>query len=143
VAVEVALGTRMSCIGSVSRGEDNGSDKDDKLHHGQQGRTPPRPSVPCGNRAIQMEQGEELPDPACALFVCTRSKGSALMQINRFCRWHLSPMIAAQIDQNQCRRLKGYYGFEHPKSGAEPAVSAVQADVSLSSLCRERAEKRL
>ena len=26
-------------------------------------------------------------------------------------------MIDAQIDQNQCRRLKGYYGFEHPKSG--------------------------
>jgi hypothetical protein len=46
-----------------------------------------------------------------------------------FCRRHLSPMIDAQIDQNQCRRLKGYYGFEHPKSGAEPAVSAAQADV--------------
>jgi hypothetical protein len=38
-------------------------------------------------------------------------------------------MIDAQIDQNQCRRLKGYYGFEHPKSGAEPAVSAAQADI--------------
>jgi hypothetical protein len=46
-----------------------------------------------------------------------------------FCRRHLSPMIDAQIDQNQCRRLKGYYGFEHPKSGAGPAVSAAQADV--------------
>ena len=26
-----------------------------------------------------------------------------------------------QIDQNQCRRLKGYYGFDHLKSVAEPA----------------------
>jgi hypothetical protein len=27
-----------------------------------------------------------------------------------------------QIDQNQCRHLKGYYGFDRPKSVAEPAV---------------------
>jgi hypothetical protein len=34
-------------------------------------------------------------------------------------------MIDAQIDQNQCRRLKGYYGFEHPKSGIEPGAGVL------------------
>jgi hypothetical protein len=43
----------MSCISSASRAEDNGSDNQDNLDAGQQGRTPPRPSVPCGKRAIQ------------------------------------------------------------------------------------------
>jgi hypothetical protein len=32
-----------------------------------------------------------------------------------------------QIDQNQCRRLKGYYGFDHPKSVAEPATDLSRA----------------
>jgi hypothetical protein len=62
VAVEVTLGTGMSCISSLSRGEDNGSDNEDNLDDGQQGRTPPRLSVPCGNRAIQMEQGRRAAD---------------------------------------------------------------------------------
>jgi hypothetical protein len=61
VTVEVTLGTRMSCMSSVSRDEDNGSDNKDNLDDGQQ-RTPPRLSVPCGNRAIQMEQGRRAAD---------------------------------------------------------------------------------
>ena len=61
MAVEVTLGTRLSCISSVSRGEDNGSDNEDNLDDGQQGRTPPRLSVPCGNRAIQTDIHARLP----------------------------------------------------------------------------------
>jgi hypothetical protein len=49
-------------------------------------------------------------------------------------RWSKAEEL--QIDQNQCRRLKDYYGFDHPKSVAEPAASAEQAYGSLSSLCR-------
>jgi hypothetical protein len=56
VAVEVTLGTGMSCITSISRREDNGSDNGDNLDDGQQGRTPPGISVPRGNGAIQMER---------------------------------------------------------------------------------------
>ena len=61
MAVEVTLGTRMSRIRSVGRGEDNGSDNEDNLDDGQQGRTPPRLSVPCGNRAIQTDIHARLP----------------------------------------------------------------------------------
>ena len=61
MAVEVTLGTGMSCISSVSRGEDNGSDNEDNLDDGQQGRTPPRLSVPCENRAIQTDMQARLP----------------------------------------------------------------------------------
>ena len=61
MAVEVTLGTGMSCISSVSRGEDNGSDNEDNLDDGQQGRTPPRLSVPCENRAIQTDIHARLP----------------------------------------------------------------------------------
>jgi hypothetical protein len=61
VAVEVALGTGMSCISSVGRGEDNGSDKDDQLDDRRQGRTPGRLSVPCGNRVIQTDMHARLP----------------------------------------------------------------------------------
>jgi hypothetical protein len=61
VAVQVTLGTGMSCISSLSRGEDNGSDNEDNLDDGQQGRTPPRLSVPCGNRAIQTDMQARLP----------------------------------------------------------------------------------
>jgi hypothetical protein len=53
MAVEVTLGTGMSCISSVCRGEDNGSDNEGNLDYRQQGRTPPRLSVPCGKRATQ------------------------------------------------------------------------------------------
>jgi hypothetical protein len=56
VAVEVTLGTGMSCISSLSRGEDNGSDNEDNLDDGQQGRAPPRLSVPCEDRAIQTDR---------------------------------------------------------------------------------------
>jgi len=55
VTVEVTLSTGVSCISSVSRGEDNGSDTEDNLDDGQQGRTPPRLSVPCANKPIQTE----------------------------------------------------------------------------------------
>ena len=61
MAVEVALGTGMSCISSVSRGEDNGSDKDGELDDRRQGRTPPCLSVPCGHRVIQMDIHARLP----------------------------------------------------------------------------------
>jgi len=37
MAVEVTLGTGMSCIRSVCRGEDDGSDNEDNLDDGQQG----------------------------------------------------------------------------------------------------------
>jgi hypothetical protein len=37
MAVEVTLGTGMSCIRSVGRGEDDGSDNEDNLDDGQQG----------------------------------------------------------------------------------------------------------
>jgi len=40
-------------------------------------------------------------------------------------RWSKAEEL--QIDQNQCRRLKDYYSFDHPKSVAEPAASAEQA----------------
>jgi uncharacterized protein DUF6455 len=50
-----------------------------------------------------------------------------------------------QIDRNQCRRSKDYYGFDHPKGVAEPAEPAApaaalaeQAYCSLSSFCRAR-----
>jgi hypothetical protein len=61
VAVKVTLGTGMSCISSVRRGEDNGSDTEDNPDDGQQRRTPPRLSLPCGNRAIQMDMHARLP----------------------------------------------------------------------------------
>jgi len=53
--MEVTFGTGMSRISSVSRGEDNGSDNEDNLDDGQQGRTPCLLSVPCGNGAIQTD----------------------------------------------------------------------------------------
>jgi hypothetical protein len=62
VAVEVTLGTGMSCITSISRGEDNGSDNGDNLDDGQQGRTPPGISVPRGKGAIQMERERSAAD---------------------------------------------------------------------------------
>jgi len=46
----------MSCISPVSRGEDNGSDNEDKLDDGQQGRNPPCLSVPCGNGWSRAEE---------------------------------------------------------------------------------------
>ena len=49
-------------------------------------------------------------------------------------RWSKAEEL--QIDQDQCRRLKDYYGFDRPKSVAEPAASAEQAYCSLSSLYR-------
>ena len=51
----------LSCISSVRRGEDNGSDNEDNLDDGQQGRTPPRLSVPCENRSIQTDVQAQLP----------------------------------------------------------------------------------
>jgi hypothetical protein len=100
VAVEVTLGTGMSCISSISRGEDNGGGNEDNLDDGQQGRTPPGLSVPRGNGAIQMEQRRS----------------------------------AVQIDQNQCRRLKGYYGFDQPKSVA--GAGGFTSRPSVITLCR-------
>jgi hypothetical protein len=50
----------------------------------------------------------------------------------------LSKAKALRIDQNQCRRLKDYYGFEHPKW----AASAEQAFVHYPS-AGQRAEERL
>ena len=61
MAVEVTLGTGMSRISSVSRGEDNGCENEDNLDDGQQGRTPPRLSVPCKDRAIQTDMQARLP----------------------------------------------------------------------------------
>jgi hypothetical protein len=40
MAAEITLGTGMSCISSVCRGEDNGSDNENNLDYRQQGRTP-------------------------------------------------------------------------------------------------------
>ena len=54
MAVEVTVSTGVSCISRVSRDEDNGSDSEDNLDNGQQGRTSPRLSVPRGNSVIQM-----------------------------------------------------------------------------------------
>jgi hypothetical protein len=44
-------------------------------------------------------------------------------------RW--SEAEELQIDQNQCRCLKDYYGFDRSKSVAEPTASAEQASLDI------------
>ncbi len=73
--VEVTLGTGMSCISSGGRGDDNGSDNEDNLNGGQQGRTPPRLSVPCVNRVIQTDMHARLPLLAEASIRCCLQLG--------------------------------------------------------------------
>ena len=84
MAVEVTLGTRMSCISSVSRGEDNGSDDEDNLDDGQQGRTPPRLSVPCGNRPIQTDMH------ASTSFVGTKRTFDSCVAMSAFGVFHFA-----------------------------------------------------
>jgi hypothetical protein len=56
MAMEVTLGTGMSCISSVCRAEDNGSDNEDNLDDRQQKPNSSSPSVPCGKREIKDDQ---------------------------------------------------------------------------------------
>jgi hypothetical protein len=53
--MEVTLGTGMSGINSASRGKDNGTHNEDKLDDRYQGVPTPRLSLPCQNRAIQID----------------------------------------------------------------------------------------